>query len=75
FYDPSAPEAEWARAGALAVEMESAVLFTLAAGRGLQAASLLAVSDLLLPERRRIGAEELLQAEHRLGDLAAEALS
>ncbi len=75
FYDPSAPEVAWARTGALAVEMESAVLFTLAAERGLEAASVLAVSDQLLPERQRIDAEALLEAEYRLGDLAAAALA
>jgi uridine phosphorylase len=76
FYDgPEGTERRWLADGALAVEMESATLFTLAHRRGLQAASLLLVSDLLLPARVRIGAETLREAEHRLGELAVRALS
>lgn len=75
FYDPSEREAGWLAAGALAVEMETATLFALAAERDIDAASLLVVSDLLLPERRRIGLDELRAAEHRLGELALRALT
>jgi purine-nucleoside phosphorylase len=67
-------EREWLAAGAVAVEMETATLFALAGVRGVQAASLLIVSDVILPERRRIGVEALRAAEHRLGDVAAKAL-
>ncbi len=76
FYDPR-PDVEqrWRRDGAVAVEMETAALFTLAARHEIEAASLLIVSDVLLPARRRIGADELRDAEHRLGDLAAGALA
>jgi DeoD family purine-nucleoside phosphorylase len=76
FYDGE-PEIEqrWRAAGALAVEMEAAALFTIAARRGFEAGAALIVSDLLIPERRRIGAEELRSAEHALGALAIRALS
>ena len=76
FYD-GAPGAEerWRAAGALAVEMETATLFALAAQRGLTAASVLVVSGVILPVRRRIEDDALREAEHRLGDLAARALT
>ena len=48
FYDPSpGPRQRWRDAGAAAVEMEAATLFALAARRGLRAAAVLIVSDLL----------------------------
>jgi uridine phosphorylase len=76
FYDsPDGQERGWARAGALAVEMESATLFALAARRGLQAASLLIVSDLLFPARVRIETEALRAAEQRIGELAVLGLA
>jgi DeoD family purine-nucleoside phosphorylase len=76
FYDgPPGSEQRWIEQGALAVEMETAALFALAARRGLQAGSLLIVSDLLLPTRRRIGGELLAAAERRLGELAARMLA
>jgi DeoD family purine-nucleoside phosphorylase len=75
FYDTAAgTEERWAAAGALAVEMETATLFALAARRGLRAGSALIVTDVLMPARRRIGVEELQEAEHRLGELAISAL-
>lgn len=75
FYDGRAgSEERWLEAGALAVEMETATLFALAARHGFQAGSLLIVSDLLLPSRRRIEEDRLRAAEHRLGELAARAL-
>ncbi len=76
FYD-GAPgtEQRWLRQGALAVEMETATLFALAARRGLQAASVLIVSDRLLPTRQRIEAQPLRVAEHRVGELAARAVA
>jgi DeoD family purine-nucleoside phosphorylase len=76
FYDgPPDTEQRWIEQGALAVEMETAALFALAARRGLQAGSLLIVSDLLLPTRRRIDGELLRAAERRLGELAARMLA
>ncbi len=75
FYDASEREPGWRAAGASAVEMETAVLFTLAGIHHVRAASLLIVTDLLCPSRRRIATEALTEAEHRLGELAERALS
>jgi len=75
FYDRRGLEREWSAAGALGVEMEAATLFALAASHGVQAAALLVVSDLVLPDRVRIGAEELQVAERRMGEAALRALS
>lgn len=75
FYDPDVSRQEaWAAAGALAVEMECAAIFAVAAARGLAAAALLLVSDLVLPVRERIGAEALREGEERLGRAAVAAL-
>jgi DeoD family purine-nucleoside phosphorylase len=76
FYDDrEGAEQRWLADGALAVEMETATLFALAARRGLEAGSVLIVTDVLLPVRRRIEADALQAAEHRLGELAARALA
>jgi DeoD family purine-nucleoside phosphorylase len=76
FYDgPDGVEERWRAQGALAVEMETATLFALAARRGLRAGCALLVSDILLPARRHIDAEALHDAERRLGELALAALS
>ena len=76
FYDsPDGAEERWRAQGALAVEMETATLFALAARRGLRAGCALIVSDTVLPSRRRIDAEALHDAERRLGELAVAALS
>lgn len=76
FYDDREGRTEaWREAGALAVEMETAALFAIATARNLQAASLLAVSDRLLPERVRITDAGLREAEERLGEAAYRALS
>jgi len=75
FYDPvEGREHAWADAGTLAVEMECAAVLAVAALRGLRAAALLLVSDLVLPERRRIGVEELREGEERLGRAALAAV-
>jgi uridine phosphorylase len=73
FYDPD-PEraARWAAAGAVAVEMEAATLFTVARRRGAAAGCVLAVTH--DAARNRIGADALAQAELRLGDVALAAL-
>jgi DeoD family purine-nucleoside phosphorylase len=68
------PEREWLAAGALAVEMETATLFALAARRNLEAASVLIVTDVILPTRVRIDDDRLREAERRLGELAIRAL-
>jgi len=75
FYEDRAGlEQRWRDAGAVAVEMESASLFALAAKRGVAAASLLIVSD-IVPTRARIEGDELRAAEHRAGEVALAALS
>jgi DeoD family purine-nucleoside phosphorylase len=76
FYDSvDGSEQRWVDQGALAVEMETATLFALAARRGLQAAAVLIVTDLILPTRRRIEADPLRGAERQMGELAARALA
>ena len=75
FYDDSGREPAWRERGALAVEMECATLFTLAAALGVRAAAVLLVTDVILPSRRRIELEALQEGELRLGRLAAAALS
>ena len=76
FYDGAAGAEEvWRAAGALAVEMETATVFALGRRRGLRTGSVLIVSDVVLPERRRIATEALREAEHRLGELAFAALT
>lgn len=62
--------------GAIAVEMEAAAVFAVAARRGVAAACVLCVSDQLAGGgRRRIGAEALEAAEGALGHAALSALA
>jgi DeoD family purine-nucleoside phosphorylase len=76
FYDgPEDAEQRWRDQGAIAVEMEAATLFALATRRGFAAGALLIVSDLLIPVRQRIAADHLREAELRLGEVAATALT
>jgi purine-nucleoside phosphorylase len=76
FYDvPPCAERCWIESGARAAEMETASLFALARGRGLRAAALLLVSDVLLPARSRIPEQQLRQGEQRMGELALRALT
>lgn len=76
FYDaPPDAERRWLAAGALALDMPAATLFTLARRRGLHAACVLLVAELLLPARRRIDSQALRDGEHRLGALALAALT
>jgi DeoD family purine-nucleoside phosphorylase len=82
FYVGDAPDgdaaraADWRRAGALAVEMEAATLFALAARREVAAGCVLAVSDLLRDGRRvRIADPELQSAAERIGRIAVAALA
>jgi DeoD family purine-nucleoside phosphorylase len=74
FYDGDRQEERWAQAGALAVEMETATLFTIAANKGLAAASLLIITDQVLPRRSRITTDALTAAELRAGEIATTAL-
>jgi uridine phosphorylase len=57
------------------VEMEAATLLRIAELRGVRAACLLAVSDVLDGGRQRLDAEALQAAGLRLGQVAAEALT
>jgi uridine phosphorylase len=71
FYDPRTEPP----AGADVIEMEAAVLLRIAALRGVRAACLLAVSDVLDGGRERLDAEALQAAGLRLGQVAVEALT
>jgi uridine phosphorylase len=64
----------WVEAGATAVEMESATLFTVARMRGVRAAALLAVTDLLAGDRARMEQEAVDGVGLELGAAALEAL-
>jgi DeoD family purine-nucleoside phosphorylase len=76
FYDvPPETTDSWRDAGAIAVEMESATIFALALARGLEAASVLLVSDLVFEKRTRIGPQHLPAAERRLGEVGLMALA
>ena len=75
FYDPDPDRAPaWARAGALAVEMEAATLLAVAGRRDVAAAIVLAVSD-TVADGARIGQEALERAEAELGRAGLAALS
>ena len=75
FYDPD-PErhGRWSARGILAVEMEAAVLFTIAALRGVHAATLLTVSDYAVHGAAvaRISDEDLRSAVDRMTRLALD---
>ena len=76
FYDDRDGQAQrWLGAGAVAVEMETATVYALAARRNLRAAAVLAVSDLVLPKRVRIDQPALREAEERMGRLAVRVLT
>ncbi|MHB8690952.1 MAG: phosphorylase family protein [Solirubrobacteraceae bacterium] len=74
FYDDRGLEQGWRDAGVLAVEMESSVLFALAARRSVTAATVLIVSDLVFGPRARIEPERLELAELEMGRIALSAL-
>jgi uridine phosphorylase len=76
FYEPK-PEraAAWVAQGAVAAEMEAATLFTVGERLGVAVGCVLAVSDLVAGERKRIGDEELAEAALRMGEAAAAALA
>jgi DeoD family purine-nucleoside phosphorylase len=76
FYDPEEEPARlWGDLGVLAVEMEAAAIFTLAAVHGVRAGCLLTVSDTLGTGRVRISDEELKNAVDSMTDLALEVLT
>jgi DeoD family purine-nucleoside phosphorylase len=72
FYDPDERRHErWSSRGVLAVEMEAAVLFTIAALRGVHAGCLLTVSDIVVGGTfTRISDEDLRAAVDRMTRLA-----
>jgi purine-nucleoside phosphorylase len=74
FYNPNEGQYErWSARGVLAVEMEAAALFTVAAIRGVESACFLTVSDIMV-ERvfTRITDEELKAAVDRMTKLALD---
>jgi DeoD family purine-nucleoside phosphorylase len=77
FYDPmSEPAKRWGALGVLAVEMEAAAIFTLAAMKGVRAGCLLTVSDTLhTGEPVRISDEEMKQAVDNMMELALKTLT
>jgi DeoD family purine-nucleoside phosphorylase len=77
FYNPSDGQYErWSSRGILGVEMESAMLFTLGAVRGVQAGALLTVSDVVVEgEFTRISDEELRAAVDRMTMVALATLT
>jgi uridine phosphorylase len=70
FYDPrEEAAASWTELGALAVEMEAATIFQIAARRGVAAACVLGVSDLASANgARRMSQEELVELGVRVGE-------
>jgi uridine phosphorylase len=74
FYDGDDRVPDWIAAGAVAVEMEAATVFTVASKRGVEAGCALLVSDIVALQQR-IEPEALQTAELALGRLAIAALS
>jgi uridine phosphorylase len=78
FYEPDPTrERHWRTAGAVAVEMEAATLFAIGARLEIAVGCVLAVSDVIDPdreERRRIDDDSLLAAAEAMGRLAVAAL-
>ena len=76
FYDPTEdPAALWGDLGVLAVEMEAAAIFTIAAMHGVRAGCLLTVSDTISQEIVRISDEELRGAVDNMMALALDTLN
>lgn len=76
FYDPEEdPQELWDGLGVLAVEMESSVLFTIAAMREMRAGCLLTVSDSIGVEVTRISDDALRKAVDDMTALALDTLN
>ena len=77
FYNPDGGQYQrWSERGILGVEMEAAIIFTLAALRNVQAGCLLTVSDIVVEgDFRRIGDEELRAAVDRMTRVALAAVT
>jgi DeoD family purine-nucleoside phosphorylase len=74
FYDPREGQVgEWVERGAVAVEMEAAAILLVAARRGVEAACVLGVSDLVGP-RVRAEAEQIEAMGLRLGEIGYAAV-
>lgn len=78
FYDPAGDE-RYARLksdGALAIEMEAAAIYGVAARRGVPAGCLVAVTDELWDqgERKRLSHDEIVELGHLLGEVGVAAL-
>ena len=74
FYDPDPERAPgWVAAGAVAVEMEAATLFTVARLRGVTAGCILIVSDLVAERDAASTTTTCTPAELRLGERGARA--
>jgi uridine phosphorylase len=73
FYDADDRIPGWIAAGAVAVEMECAAIFTVAARRGVEAGGALLVSNFV--GGAYLDSDALHAAELRLGELAIGALS
>ena len=75
FYDPvEDPRGTWGSLGVLAVEMEAAAIFTIAAMHGIRAGCLLTVSDTIGEEVVRISDEELQRSVDDMMALALDTL-
>ena len=75
FYDPEEdPATLWGELGVLAVEMEAAAIFTIAAMHGVRAGCLLTVSDTIGEEIVRISDEDLQNAVDNMMALALDTL-
>ena len=74
FYHGDDRVPDWIAAGAVAVEMEAATVFTVAARHGVEAGCALLVSD-IVATKQRIEPDALHTAELALGRLAIAALS
>jgi DeoD family purine-nucleoside phosphorylase len=76
FYDPDDdPREKWSSLGVLAVEMEAAAIFTIAAMHGVKAGCLLTVSDTIGEEVVRISDEDLQGAVDNMTTLALDTLN
>lgn len=73
FYDSDDRVPAWLASGALAVEMEAATIFAVAAKRGVEAGCALLVSD-IIADKQRIEPEALYAAELELGRVAISSL-
>jgi purine-nucleoside phosphorylase len=74
FYNPDPAQYErWSKRGVLAVEMEAAALFTVAALKGIEGGCLLTVSDIVVEgEFTRISDDELKDAVDRMTKIALD---